>query len=165
MKKIGLDDLKTALGVTSCYSGYIFDKIGWYRIAEIDTGSNHSFACTISIKRSYNVANNECHKVEIVNTYLKYVIKPIYDKSNVSIIDKIRCVKVGEDYGTRHYIDIHQKAKSMNALAIIIDNTVASGTPSKWHMFSGDIVPETAENETVVATMDFGENTWLGQPL
>lgn len=165
MKKISLDDLRKALGVTSCYGEYIFEEIGWHRIAMIDTGSNHSIACTISIKRSYNTADNECHKAELINTYLKYVIKPIYDKTNTALIDKIRWVKIGANYGTSHYIDIHQKSKSYNALAIIIDNTVASGTLSKWHMLSDAIVPEIAENETVVATMDFGANTWLGQPL
>lgn len=162
IKNVSLDDLRRALGVTSCWKNWgahfgFFESVGWRRIAE---GFD---SCTISIKRLYNVDYSESHKVELINKHYTSVFKSIYDVANddAFFITKIRQVLVSRTT----FIDIFYGTTNNNGVCVTIDDARASDGTIYKIFDTPQIVPETAEGETVLATMDFGANTWMGQPL
>lgn len=158
LKNISLNDLRKALGITSCWGSYGFEKTGWRRIAKI-TGYSAS-SCDISIKREYNKDNNESHKAQLLCAHFNVKFKSVYDKSNTQLFKKVRYTRTG----TNAYIDVLYESENYNTLTIsITDNISCSG--NAWTMLDAQIVPETADGETILAEMDFGENTWMGQPL
>lgn len=150
--------------LVGCWKSYSFNAAGWHRIAEINCGSTFSFSCEISIKSTFVNNNNECHKVMLISVASNGVFKSIYDKSNALLFRKIRCVKVGENYGTKHYIDIYYESTANNVASITIGDNRNSQNIC-WNIIEKTIVPETAGGETTLAIMDFGSNTWLGNPL
>ena len=157
LRNISLDYLKRALGVTSCWRTYSFERAGWHRIASIGTVGS---TCTISIKRLYSTVNDEAHKVELIKIHQKAAFKSIYDLVNMLLIDKIRCVITSQEA----HIDIHYAEDYRNTLSIsLLDAINQQG--DIWKLNNDVIVPETADGETVLAEMDFGENTLTGQPL
>lgn len=122
-----------------------------------DGGGN---SCEISIKRNFNINNNESHKAQLIEVYWKKEFRSIYDKTNALGFTKVRCVTKGDF----EYIDVFYALEETNLCTISIMDAVncAGGL---WSMFEGYTVPETAEGETVWAIMDFGINTWMGKPL
>lgn len=151
-----------ALGVTSCWKNWgahlgVFESVGWRRIAE---GAD---SCTISIKRLYNVDYSESHKVELINKHYISVFKSIYDIANddAFFITKIRQVLISRTT----FIDIFYGATNSNGVCVTIDDARSSTGTIYKILDTPQIVPETTDGETVLATMDFGANTWMGQPL
>lgn len=162
IKNVSLDDLRMALGVTSCWKNWgahlgVFESVGWRRIAE---GAD---SCTISIKRLYNVDYSESHKVELINKHYISVFKSIYDIANddAFFITKIRQVLISRTT----FIDIFYGATNSNGVCVTIDDARSSTGTIYKILDTPQIVPETTDGETVLATMDFGANTWMGQPL
>lgn len=146
--------------LTSCYKTYNFDSVGWHRVAIVNVGSNYPFSCVISIKRNYNNAPEECHKVVLINSYKNAVLKSIYDKRDSSAIKSIRCVQYGSGYGTKHYIDLYYELSTTNHVNITIEDAKVTRSIA-WKMLDDQIVPETTEGETVLAEMEFEANSWI----
>ncbi len=134
-----------------------FGSPGWFRIAQ-GNGS-----CTISIKRGYHSAWSEAHKVELMLIYTSAALKSIYDKSyddSFFKIKKIRVVRVG----STNYIDIYYDFNQPNGLTFLVSDAV-DDYGGKYVIFDNpQIVPETAEGETILAVHEFKKNSWVGEP-
>ena len=164
IKNVSLDDLRSALGVTSCWNAHRAENVGWRRFANVNSGIGSPNSCVISIKRTWNNGEPECHKVQLINTFESTVFKSIYDKSDVRYIERIRCIINNDGLCA---LDYFYNSSNQNDISITIeDNIVGNRLQISWELLNNPpTVPETTDRETVLATMDFDENTWLGQPL
>lgn len=100
----------------------------------------------------------------MINTFESTVFKSIYDKSDVRYIERIRCIINNDGLCA---LDYFYNSSNQNDISITIeDNIVGNRLQISWELLNNPpTVPETTDRETVLATMDFDENTWLGQPL
>lgn len=165
LRNIGIDGLRYGLGVSSVWRNFILTGKGWHRVAKCSLEGDGS--CVVCIKRTHNDADNEGHKAQLLSIYNHAAIKPIYDISNMQIITKMRFSH--KQSTSERFIDIYYDFEKLNSTAVVIENNVTSGSRSGvshfWEMEDGRIVPEAMEGETVMAEMDFGDNTWLGNPM
>lgn len=140
------------------------NTVGWHRIAKVPAGPHPTKSCTISLKRVWENGESECHKMEFISVYNKAVFKSVYDMTNTQYITKIRCVT---DSNSVSYIDFYYNTTNKNIVNFILeDAVVGTSTHDIWEPIKNVLtVPETATGETVLATLEFEANSWLGGSL
>ncbi len=163
MKNISLDQLIGILRIPAISKGLILNSIGWNRVAEAISYEGDSVSCDITVKKNWNSGKPESHKACIINARDETRIKSVYDKTlgTDQMLMRIRAVKSNNMI----YLDYYHATTYRNDIEVMISDAVNT-KGNFWKILDSAIaVPETAEGETVLATLDFGENTWMGQPL
>lgn len=133
-------------------------------MAKVSAGAHPTKSCAISLKRVWETGESECHKMEFISVYNKAVFKSVYDMANTQYISKIRCVTNNSGVS---YIDFYYNTTNKNIVNFILEDAVTgTSTHDIWEPIKNVlVVPETTAGETVLAEMQFGANTWLGQPM
>ena len=127
---------------------YDFHTVGWHRIAKFEYQENLHVAlgnmangCEITIKRAYNLTNNQYHHLELAVVYRKSKWKEIVSLANTLAITKIRHVYSG----ATAYIDVYYNTTIRNNTTITITGPVGSDYMANWQFL--DDAPIVSESD------------------
>lgn len=150
--------------LTGSWNKFDINAVGWYRVGKIPNSLILPASCTITLKKGYNHDTGECHKCELISSHVGAFLKSVYDKTDLPKniqLAKIRHVKDGSYY----YVDVYSGSTSVNTVSVTLSDAMGViGGP--WEALSPTgIIPETTTGETVLATLEFEANSWLGGSL
>ncbi len=122
---------------------FAFHTIGWHRIAKFEYQENLDVAmgnmangCEITIKRAYNLTNNQYHHLELAVVYRKSKWKEIVSLANTLAITKIRHVYSK----TTAYIDVYYNTTTSNNTTITITGPVGSDYMGYWQFLDDALI-------------------------
>lgn len=140
--------MQGALPASSKFSG--LHAIGWHRIAVCQTPSTCN-SVNISLKRHYNVVDNEYHNILLMSVYQKSKFVLIGNLIDVQLITKIRHTK--DAINACEYLEIYYSSNLHNALRVILYDT-EDVMGNKWVTITPVVTDETVDGVTVISSMD-----------
>ncbi len=142
----------------------IFNTKGWYRIAQ--AFYHFGTSCTITLKRFYNNKQPEYQKVQLIAGYTKSKFVPITaftEAHDSKLFTKMRLVR--DAAAKKDYIEVYYDSQFENTIRATIDDGLGVIDRDNWGMITPEIMPESADGVTIVASTDLPSNLDAGNYL